>query len=127
MSWVGRQLRIGRLNCLEVSMLWLSAHLRGDLTLPPVAEMERRIEEIRSWKRDHILFEPSRSCAISTRFQQYLDVMLGDLGLRVYRKSNPLAEVLIGYGPSDYNGLRGEYERVRATLSLPRLPLPLST
>lgn len=112
---------------VELSMLWLCALLRGDLTLPPVEEMERRIDEIRSWKREHILFEPSRGCAISTRFHQYADVLLGDLGLSPYRKKNPLAELVSGYVAADYGGLLDEYERVRGTLSLPRTPLPLST
>lgn len=112
---------------VELAMLWLSAHLRGDLELPPVEEMEHRIEEIRSWKRENILFEPSRGCAISTRFHQYADVLLGDLGLNPYRKKNPLAEFVSGYVASDYGGLLDEYERVRGSLRLPRQPLPLST
>lgn len=112
---------------VEMAMLWLSALLRGDLELPPVDEMERRIEEIRGWKRENILFEPSRGCAISTRFHQYADVMLGDLGLNPYRKRNPLAELVSGYVAGDYAGILDEYERVRATLRLPRQPLPLST
>lgn len=112
---------------VEVAMLWLSAHLRGDLTLPPVDEMERRIEEVRTWKREHILFEPSRGCGVSTRFQQYLDVLLADLGLNPHRKSNPLAEQLIDYSAQDYAGILDEYERSRTTLKLPRQPLPLST
>ena len=112
---------------VEISMLWLSAHLRGDLALPPVDEMERRIEEIRSWKRQNTLFEPSRGCAISTRFHQYADVLLNDLGMNPYRKSNPLAELLSPYVASDYAGLVPEYERLRTTLQLPRRPQPLST
>ena len=112
---------------VEIATLWLCAHLRGDLVLPPVAEMESRIEEIRTWKREHTLFEPSRGCAISTRFHQYLDVMLADLGLNPYRKSNLLSEVFSGYTPHDYAGLWQEYEDARRTMQLPRHPLPLST
>ncbi len=112
---------------VEVGMLWLSALLRGDLVLPPVAEMERRIAEVRDWKREHSLFEPSRGCAVSTRFHQYLDVMLGDLGLNPYRKSNPLAEVFAAYSARDYRGLFDEYEGGRDPARLPRRPLPLST
>lgn len=108
-------------------MLWLGALLRGDLELPPVAEMERQIEVVRAWKREHILFEPSRSCAIATRFHQYLDVMLGDLGLSPYRKRWPLAELVGPYTAADYAGLFEEYERKRASWSGPRRPLPLAT
>ncbi len=71
---------------VEVSMLWLCAHLRGDLELPSIETMEACIEHIRGWKRAHIHFEPSRGCAVNTRFQQYLDILLQDLGLTPYRK-----------------------------------------
>lgn len=112
---------------VEVAMLWLCALLRGDLVLPEVAEMERRIEEIRDWKRRNTLFEPSRSCGVNTRIHQYLDVLLKDLGLNPYRKQNPLAELFVAYLAKDYAGLVEEYERVRTTRPLPQAPLPLST
>lgn len=112
---------------VELGMLWLGAWLRGDLVLPPVEEMERCIAQVRQWKREHSLFEGTRGCAINTRFHQYFDVMLGDLGLRPYRKSNPLAELVEGYSAGDYSGLFEEYERTRATLERPRRPLPLAT
>jgi len=112
---------------IELAMLWLSAHLRGDLRLPPVDEMEQRMGEIRRWKEENILFEPSRGGAVSTRFQQYFDVLLGDLGLPHERKGNPLSEVLAPYGPSDYAGILDEYIRSREGATTPRDPLPLST
>ncbi len=112
---------------IELAMLWLSAHLRGDLRLPPVDEMEQRMGEIRRWKEENILFEPSRGGAVSTRFQQYFDVLLGDLGLPHERKGNPISEVLAPYGPSDYAGILDEYIRSREGATTPRDPLPLST
>lgn len=112
---------------VEVATLWYSAVLAGDLELPPVAEMERQIDEIRAWKREHILFEPSRSCGTTTRFHQYLDVLLGDLGLRARRKSNPLTELVSAYTAADYAGLVDEYARARADDPRPRRPLPLAT
>lgn len=112
---------------IEISMLWLGALLRGDLLLPPAAEMERMVEEIRRWKRDHVLFEPSRGVAVSTRFHQYFDVLLGDLGLSPYRKSNPIAEILEMYSAGDYEGLVDEYLASRRGSPAPRTPLPLPT
>jgi cation diffusion facilitator CzcD-associated flavoprotein CzcO len=112
---------------VEVATLWLCALLRGDLVLPEAAEMERRIDEIRAWKRQHTLFEPSRSCGVNTRIHQYLDVLLKDLGLNPYRKKNRLAEIFVAYTAGDYAGLVEEYERVRTTHARPRQPLPLST
>lgn len=112
---------------VEVSMLWLGALLQGDLELPPPAELEAKIDEIRRWKHEHVLFDTSRSTAVNTRFHQYVDVMLRDLGLSPWRKGNPLAEVLAAYTAADYDGLFDEYQARRATASLPRRPLPLAT
>jgi len=112
---------------VELSMLWLAAHLRGDLILPSLEEMEQRMDEVHRWKQENTLFEPSRSYAISTRFHQYFDVLLGDLGLSPYRKSNPLFEMLAPYSAGDYSGVLEEYEKSRAASTTPRRPLPLST
>jgi hypothetical protein len=90
----------------ELGARWLAAKLRGDLVLPPPDEMERSIERVRAWKRAHIAFEPSRSCAVSTRAQQYLDILALDLGVSPYRKlPNVVAEVFGRYGSADYAGI----------------------
>lgn len=112
---------------VEVSMLWLGALLQGDLELPPPEEMEACIDEIRRWKQEHVLFDPSRATAVNTRFHQYVDVLLRELGLSPWRKGNPLAELLVAYNAADYDGLFEEYEHARGRASLPRRPLPLAT
>lgn len=112
---------------VEIAMLWVHAHLTGDLKLPPIEEMERSAERVRDWKREHTLFEPSRSYGIATRFHQYLDVMLGDLGVSPYRKQGRLAELVGPYTAADYAGVFEEYERARAGRTEPRTPLPLDT
>lgn len=127
MAFAGYNHGFLHIPAVEIATLWLCAVLRGDLTLPPPDEMERRIEEIRAWKREHVLFEPSRGCAINTRFHQYLDVLLGDLGLTPYRKSNALSEALVAYSARDYDGVLDEYERARGAMRRPRAPLPIST
>lgn len=94
----------------EVGALWLAALWRGELALPPVTDMERDVEHVREWKRQNIHFEPSRSCAVNTRFQQYIDIMLADLELSPYRKlPNVFAEVFGPYRPADYAGLVDEH------------------
>ncbi len=94
----------------EIGALWLVAFWQGKLELPSQSEMERAAEEVRIWKRTHIHFEPSRSCAVNTRFQQYLDIMLGDLGVSPYRKlPNLIAEMFSPYGPADYRGVVDEF------------------
>jgi cation diffusion facilitator CzcD-associated flavoprotein CzcO len=112
---------------VEVATLWLSAMLRGELELPERDVMLDAIEHIRTWKRAHVGFEPSRGCATNTRYQQYLDVMLGDLGFSPYRKSNPLSELFARYGAADYAGLVEAFQRRRSEGPLHLRPLPLDT
>jgi glycine/D-amino acid oxidase-like deaminating enzyme len=112
----------------EVGTVWLSALLRGDIALPSTEDMLASIERVRAWKRENINFEPSRSCAINMRFQQYNDIILSELGLSPYRKMpNVFAEVFSQYGARDYVGLVEEYEAKRKRLALPRSVLPLDT
>jgi dimethylaniline monooxygenase (N-oxide forming) len=113
---------------VEVASSWLSVLLRGELELPSTEAMLATIDRVRTWKRTHIAFEPSRSCAVSTRYHQYLDVMLRDLGLSPYRKSNWFAELFTRYAAVDYAGLIEELQQRRASQgSLKLRPLPLDT
>ena len=113
---------------VEVGMLWLSSMLAGELELPETEAMEASIATVLQWKRDHIHFEPSRSCAVNTRFQQYLDVLLKDLGLSPYRKMpNLLAELFSQYGPDDYADIYEEYRARREKAAEPTRVLALDT
>lgn len=110
----------------EIGALWLAALWRGELVLPPIADMERDIEHVRAWKRENIHFEPSRSCAVNTRFQQYIDIMLADLRLSPYRKlPNLFAEVFAPYRPSDYAGVVDEH--LKQPRRQPLVPVALPT
>jgi hypothetical protein len=71
---------------VEVGAQWLCAYLCQELELPSVEEMEHSIEVIRHWKRANIKFEHARSCSVSTRFQQYIDILLKELDVSPYRK-----------------------------------------
>jgi dimethylaniline monooxygenase (N-oxide forming) len=98
---------------VEVGTLWIAALIAGELELPPAVEMEATIDRVRAWKRANVTFEPSRSCAVSTRHHQYLDILLQDLALSPYRKGNVLAEAVARYGAADYAGLLAEHQRRR--------------
>ena len=112
----------------EVGMLWLCAYLAGDIRLPERREMIRCIENTREWKRRHINFEPSRSCAVNTRFQQYLDIMLLELGVSPYRKMpNLLAEIFAQYGAPDYRHVFEEYFSQAGKRNAPLPSLPIHT
>ncbi len=110
----------------EIGALWLAALWRGELVLPSVENMERDVGHVVAWKRANIHFEPSRSCAVNTRFQQYIDIMLADLRLSPYRKlPNVFAEVFGPYGPADYVGVVDEHlEQPRRR---PLVPVALPT
>ncbi len=113
---------------VEIGTQWLCAHLLGDLELPSAEEMERSLETVRAWKRENIKFEHARSCAVSTRFQQYIDILLKELQVSPYRKlPNPLAELFSRYEASDYKGVYEEYARTRAKRTAPLKTLPLDT
>jgi len=113
---------------VEIGTQWLCAYLRGELELPSTEEMERSMEYIRRWKRANIRFENARSCAVSTRFQQYIDILLKELDVSPYRKlPHPLAELFSRYEASDYQGVYEEYERKKAKRMTPLKVLPIDT
>ncbi len=112
----------------EIGTQWLCAALRGELELPSMEEMERSIDYVRNWKRENIKFENARSCAVSTRFQQYIDILLKELDVSPYRKlPNVFAEVFSRYEASDYRGVFEEYERRKAKRTAPLKTLPIHT
>jgi dimethylaniline monooxygenase (N-oxide forming) len=85
------------------------------------------METVRQWKRDNIHFEPSRSLAVNTRYQQYIDILLKDLRINPYRKGiNIAAEVFGSYGAKDYSRVLDEY-RARPAQTEPFEPLRLDT
>ncbi len=113
---------------VEIGTQWLCAYLRGELELPSEEEMEHSMVHVREWKRANIKFENARSCAVSTRFQQYIDILLKELEVSPYRKlPNPFAELFSRYEASDYEGVFDEYERNKARRTAPLKTLPLDT
>lgn len=111
-------------SAAEMGALWVCAWLAGDITLPDPGSMHRDIERVRAWKRANVQYEPSRSCAVSTRFQQHIDLLLRDLGLSPYRKlPNLFAEVFARYGGADYAGVVDAYRARRGTRAVPLRPL----
>ena len=112
---------------VEIGTLWTSAVLRGDLELPSPEEMERSAKQVQEWKRSNSLLEPSRGYGVSTRFHQYFDVLLADLGLNPFRKSNQLLEWVSAYKADDYRNVFREYEEARKTRVNPRQPVAFAT
>jgi cation diffusion facilitator CzcD-associated flavoprotein CzcO len=111
----------------EVASVWLAALIDGDLELPDRGEIEQRSARVAEWKRAHILLEPNRAHGIGMRIHQYLDVLLGDLGLRTARKHNVIADALSPYWAEDYAGVADEYLAKRKERTAPIRPLPFDT
>ena len=102
--------------------------LQNQIQLPSPEEMERSIEQVRAWKRENIKFENARSCAVSTRFQQYIDILLMELGISPYRKlPNIFAEMFSRYEAADYKGVYEEYKKSREKNPALLRTLPLDT
>lgn len=98
------------ISAVEVGAVWLCALLDKDIQLPSKEEMTTSIEKVKNWKRKHINYEPSRLCAVNTRYQQYLDLLMRELGLSPYRKSNLAAEIFSRYTSGDYKGVYEDYK-----------------
>jgi dimethylaniline monooxygenase (N-oxide forming) len=88
----------------EVSALWATAYLL-DLLPNPVnevladqAEMETRISEVNAWERRRYRDKASRYPVGGLEIQDFMDVLMQDLGLEPERKR--------GKGPRGFLGLR---------------------
>mmetsp|Transcript_24092 Transcript_24092/g.45032 ORF Transcript_24092/g.45032 Transcript_24092/m.45032 type:complete len:538 (-) Transcript_24092:355-1968(-) len=104
----------------EVSALWLSAVMKGELKLPPPEKMLLAIEHVRKFKSERIAHEPTANSSVNTRYQSYLDGLLLELGLNPHRKSNALLEWLTPYGAEDYSGIVAERNEVRKRGTAPK-------
>jgi dimethylaniline monooxygenase (N-oxide forming) len=96
--------------------------------------MEKSIKIVENWKNDNVTFEPTRAYSIITRFMQYMDVLLKDLGLNPYRKMSQgapcdyICEYFSYYDASDYYGVVDEFLESRKNKILPlELSLELNT
>jgi dimethylaniline monooxygenase (N-oxide forming) len=113
---------------VEAGTQWICAMLKGELQLPPEEDMFRCMKETDDWKCKYINPDPARAYATSTRYHQYLDVLLKDLGISPYRKMpNIFAEVFARYGVDDYRGITEEYLQKMKQREGKLKPLQLNT
>lgn len=108
----------------EIAALWMDAEITGALTLPSPEAMAESVARVRDWKRANTNFEPTRAYYVGSHMHNYLDVLLGELGLNSRRKANRVAEMMAPYRAADYATIIDEYQRTRGT---PRASLPLDT
>lgn len=94
---------------VEVGTLWTEAYFRGVMKVPSKEEMEQCIDRIQDWKLHNTVNEKIFLSGVNTRYHQYIDTLLQDLDINMYRKSNPLLEVAQRYNKEDFDGLVDEY------------------
>ncbi|KAF2789745.1 flavin-binding monooxygenase-like protein-like protein [Melanomma pulvis-pyrius CBS 109.77] len=119
-GFAGALMSLGNASCAYLQSLWLTAYLDGTLVLP-ISSPE---------KIEYETYRDSQYCALrnamgyGNKFPDlvfdnlpYFDRLLGDLGLEGKRKGRVLGvrnwgkECFGSYGPEDYRGLVGEWER----------------
>lgn len=111
-AFAGSLLNISTTMCAQLQALWITAYLTGHLTIPEDITYETIL---------HNRFGKWRYPAgFGDKFPDfvfdglpYVDLMLGDLGLRKWRKGGALKEMFEPYGPEDYKGLVEEWLEVK--------------
>lgn len=100
----------------QVQALWLTAYFSGDMDLSQFGSLEDVKYETELENRFCKWRYPQ---GFSARFPDfvfdtipYLDLLLGDLGLKKWRKKSSTAEMFEPYGPEDYKGLVEEWKEV---------------
>uniref|UniRef100_A0A0D9VQB6 Flavin-containing monooxygenase n=1 Tax=Leersia perrieri TaxID=77586 RepID=A0A0D9VQB6_9ORYZ len=100
MAFVGYVESVSNLHTSELRCRWLAGLLGGKFVLPEVEKMVRHIDdETEAMRRTTRFYR--RHC-ISTYSIHDSDAMCADLGSRVHRKSNWLAELFAPYNNQDY-------------------------
>ncbi|KAL7625335.1 hypothetical protein AAE478_004551 [Parahypoxylon ruwenzoriense] len=101
----------------EVQSLWAILYLLGEIDLPDVPAMAAEVALWNAWTRMRYLNQGQKFPYSLYDFLPYIDSIFADLGLDSRRKSNPIAEILSPYEPTDFNGFVDEYLRKRKAKS----------
>lgn len=100
MAFVGYVESVSNLHTSELRCRWLAGLLGGRFALPSVEDMVRHVDgEAEAMRRTTRFYR--RHC-ISTYSIHDSDAMCADLGSRVLRKGNWLAELFAPYNNQDY-------------------------
>lgn len=127
-GFLGFNHNLSHFSAVEIGSLWLMAVSEGDLQLPSPEAMEKSAARVLEWKTRHIAPSTVVPFDVSTKFQQYHDILLKDLGISAYRKlPNVFAEVFGEYQPSDYKEIFNEYAKNKKSRKGPLRPLDIDT
>jgi dimethylaniline monooxygenase (N-oxide forming) len=69
------------------------------------SKKQEEIDIMKQWKRKEMPNTPTRAHQVLLHMTSYHDTLLRDMGEQPTRKSNPISEVLLPYGPGDYGGI----------------------
>ena len=119
-AFIGMVSNFSNIITAHVQGLWISAYFQGLLEDDPAAralEGEKALEGLRYETALHARFGRwryptdwgNRTPSFIFDAIPYLDMLLRDLGLNIYRKSGWLANMYQPYGPRDYEGVTEEW------------------
>lgn len=101
----------------EIAANWLAQYVKGNITLPPLQEIEREISEVANWRRKirPVSSEFSGLCVAPFNFQ-HLDELMKDMGLGTRASRNFLYEFFKPINPKDYQVLLSKLKISRVKL-----------
>lgn len=101
----------------EIAAHWLSQCFRGELSLPPVDEMEREISRVLEWAAE-VFPGRSQGYFIGGYLAHYLDDLLRDMGLPRRRAANVVSEYFGPIWGERYRDVPDQRRRRRAEAPL---------
>lgn len=96
----------------EISAHWLSQTFRGELDLPPVAEMQRETLRVATWLAK-VLPARAEGYFLGPYLSHHIDDLMRDMRLPTHRTGNIFTEYLDGFFPTRYRDLSAERRRAR--------------
>ncbi|CAE7591841.1 FMO1, partial [Symbiodinium microadriaticum] len=128
MAFIGHNQSFLFMPSVEISALWMVAVWRNELQLPSLENMEDTMRRVTGWKRKNQAFDPTMFFVTHSRYQQFIDTLLGDIGVNPFRKMpNIFAEMFGKYGSSDYREVFSEYDRHLLAITSTLRPLDVDT
>ncbi|KAL7942031.1 cofactor FMO1 FAD enzyme [Trichoderma barbatum] len=95
----------------ETQALWGTAFLLGLHDVPSQEEMEQEVAEWNSWTGKRYVAQGRKHAYAIYDFLPYIDTLLGDLGVKAYRKKGFFAGLFAPAYPSEYKGIQDEYRQ----------------
>lgn len=115
-GFVGMGFTVGSNISAQMQSLWLTAYLGGDMKIDQSTDQvlwETTLHsQFQKWR--HPTSYGNLTADIVYECLPYYDLLLDDLGLKVYRKRNRVAEWITPYGPADYQKIVEEWKEKKA-------------